>query len=146
MSLGGGITEKEETNIVNTKISECIEGSDKATLFQILFIEGGDRGICGGSVDGGAILYMSLVHKCNTVSHTRSRGTGAYISRGNKGVCAVMAPSSPHLPSSAFFHPVLSGSTSSNVKRFEGLLLLSYTMGRWEKIFQVLEAEAQYYQ
>ena len=37
MSLGGGITNKEETNIVNTKISECTEGSDKATLFQILY-------------------------------------------------------------------------------------------------------------
>ena len=146
MSLGGGITKKEETNIVNTKISECTEGSDKATLFQILFLEGGEREICGGSVDGGEIFCMFLVYKCNTVSHNRSRGKGAYISRGNKGACTVMAPSSPHLPSSAFFHPVLSGSTSSNVKRFESLLLLSYTMGIWEKIFQVLEAEAQYYQ
>ena len=130
MSLGGGITNKEETNIVNTKISEYIEGSDKATMFQIKFLEGGEREIRGGSVDGGAILCMSLVYKCNTVSHTRSRGTGAYIPRGNKVVCVVMAPSSPHLPSSAFFHPVFSGSTLSNVKRFEGLLLFSYTLGR----------------
>ena len=36
MSLGGGITKKEETNIVNNKISECKEGSDKATMFQNL--------------------------------------------------------------------------------------------------------------
>ena len=41
--LGGGITNKEETNIVNTKISECTEGSEKATLFQILFLEGGEE-------------------------------------------------------------------------------------------------------
>ena len=93
MSLGGGITKKEETNIVKTKISECTEGSDKVTLFQIIFIEGGERGICGGSVDGGLILCMSLVYKFNIVSHTRSRGTGAYIPRGNKGACVVMAPS-----------------------------------------------------
>ena len=50
MSLGGGIKNKEKTNIVNTKISECTEGSDKANLFLILFLEGGKRGICGGSV------------------------------------------------------------------------------------------------
>ena len=41
ISLEGGIMDKKETNIVNTKISECTEGSYKATLFQILFIEGG---------------------------------------------------------------------------------------------------------
>ena len=29
------------------------------------------------------------------------------------------------------------------LKSFEGLPLLSYTLGQWEKIFQVLEAEAQ---
>ena len=63
MSLGVRITKKEETNIVNTKISELTEGSDKSTLFQILFLKGGERGICGGSVDGGEILYMSLVYK-----------------------------------------------------------------------------------
>ena len=146
ISLGRGIKNKEETNIVNTKISEYTEGSNKATLFQILFLEGGERGICGGSVDGGAILCMSLVEECNIVSNYRSRGTGDYIPRGNKRVCVVMAPSSPHLPSSAFFHPVLIGSTLSNVKRFEGLLLLSYTLGRWGEIFQVLEEEAQNYQ
>ena len=36
MSLGGGTTKKEETNIVNNKISDCKEGSDKATMFQSL--------------------------------------------------------------------------------------------------------------
>ena len=81
-------------------------------------------------MDGGAIFCLSLVYKCNTLSHTRSRGTEAYIPRLNQGVCVAMDPSSPHLPSSTFFHPVLSGYTSSNVKRFEGLLLLSYTLGR----------------
>ena len=50
---------------------------------------------------------------------------------------------SPHRPSSDFFQPVVSVSTASNVKRFEGLLLLSYTLGRRGKIYQVLEAEAQ---
>ena len=97
-------------------------------------------------MDGGAIFFISLVYKCNIVSHTRSRGTGAYIPRVNKGACAMMATSPLHLPFSAFFLPVLSGSTSSNVKLFQGLLLLSYTLGRWPKIFQVLEAEAQNYQ
>ena len=58
---GGGVTNKEETDIVNTKISECTEGSDKATLFQIIFLEGRGRGICGGSVDGVAIFCMLLV-------------------------------------------------------------------------------------
>ena len=43
ISLGGGIKNKEETNIVNTKISECTEGEDKATLFQIIFLEGGEE-------------------------------------------------------------------------------------------------------
>ena len=43
ISLGGGITKKEYTNIVNTKISELTEVSYKATLFQILFIEGGEE-------------------------------------------------------------------------------------------------------
>ena len=38
---------------------------------------------------------------------------------------------------------VLSGSKASNVKSFEVIPLLSYTLGRWEKIFQVPEAEAQ---
>ena len=112
----------------------------------MIFLEGGGRGICGGSVDGGAILCMLLVYKCNTVSHTRSRGTGAYIQRVNKGEYVVMDPSSPHLPSSILFQPVLSVSTSSNVKLFDVLLLLPYTLGRREKIFQVLEAEAQNYQ
>ena len=55
----------------------------------------------------------------------------------------MMAPSSPHLLSSTLFQTVLSGSTASNVKSFEVIPLLSYTLGRWEKIFQVLEAEAQ---
>ena len=63
ISLGGGITKKEDTNIVNTKISECIEGSYKATLFQIIFLEGGEIVICVGSVDGGLIFCMSLVYK-----------------------------------------------------------------------------------
>ena len=55
----------------------------------------------------------------------------------------VMDASSPHLPSYAFFQPVLSGATAPNVKSFECVLLLSYTLGRCEKIFQVLEAESR---
>ena len=50
---------------------------------------------------------------------------------------------SPRRPSSAFFQPVLSGSTSSNVKSFEDILLLSYTLVIWGEMFQVLGAEAQ---
>ena len=44
---------------------------------------------------------------------------------------------------SAFFQPVFSGVTASNVKSFEGIQLFSYTLGRCEKIFQVLEAESR---
>ena len=51
--------------------------------------------------------------------------------------------SSPCRPSFALFHPVLIGDTASNVKSFEGIPLSSYTMGKWEQIFQCLEAEAQ---
>ena len=97
-------------------------------------------------MDGGEIFCMLLVYKCNTVSHTRSRGTGAYITIVNKGACVVMDPSSPHLPSSVLFQPVLSVSISSNVKLFDGLLFLPYTLGGWKGIFEVLEAEAQNYQ
>ena len=55
----------------------------------------------------------------------------------------MMALPSPHLPSSAFFQPVLSGDKNSNVESFDCILLFSYTLGQWEKIFQLLEAEAQ---
>ena len=54
-----------------------------------------------------------------------------------------MAPSSPHLLSSDFFQRVLSGAIASNVESFVSLLMSSYTVGIWEKIFQVLEAEVQ---
>ena len=74
MSLGGRITENEETNIVNIKISEHKEGEGTVPMFQILFIEGGGRRICGGAVDCGERFCMSLVLECNTESHTRSRG------------------------------------------------------------------------
>ena len=47
------------------------------------------------------------------------------------------------LLSSPLFHPVLSEAIESNVKSFKGIQLLSYTMGRCEKLFQFLEAEAQ---
>ena len=47
------------------------------------------------------------------------------------------------LPSSVLFQAVLSGATASNIKSFEGLPRSSYTMGQWEKICEVLEAEAQ---
>ena len=74
MSLGGGITDNEETNIVNTKISERTDSEDTVTLFQIIFIEGGGRRICGGSVECGAIFCMLLIDECNTESPPRSRG------------------------------------------------------------------------
>ena len=37
--------DKEDTNTVNTPISERTEGEDKVPLFQIIFIELGRRGI-----------------------------------------------------------------------------------------------------
>ena len=53
MSLGGGITEKEYTDIVNTAISESVEGAYQGPLFQIIYIEGGGIRICEGAVLGG---------------------------------------------------------------------------------------------
>ena len=144
--LGGVIKKKEETNIVNTKISERTEGADKVPLFRNLFIVGGGKIICGGSVEGGARFCMLLVYKQNTVLHTRSRGPGDYLPRGNKQACVVMDPSSPRSPSSALFKLVLSENKMSNVKCVERLLLLPYTLGLWEEIFQILETEAHYYQ
>ena len=44
---------------------------------------------------------------------------------------------------SNFFQLVLSGATESNVKSFKVIPLSSYIMGKCEKIFQVIEAEAQ---
>ena len=42
--------DKVDTNIVNTPISDSTEGEDTVPLFQIIFIEAGGVGICGGSV------------------------------------------------------------------------------------------------
>ena len=94
-------------------------------------------------MEGEAILCTSLVREYNIVSHTRSRGSGEDIPGVKEGTCVVIDPSSPHSPSSDFFQPVLSGATASNVKSFEVILMLSYTLGVWEKIFQFLEAEDQ---
>ena len=44
---------------------------------------------------------------------------------------------------SAFFQPLLIGATVSNVKSFEGIPMLLYTMGKREKTFQVVESESQ---
>ena len=135
--------DEEDTNIVNTPISERTEGTYKVPLFQIIFIEVGGVVICRGSVEGGLRLYMLLVDECNTDSNTQARGSGKDITGGKERDCVVMDPSSPHLMPSPYFHPVLSGATASNVKIFEGIPLLSYTLGACEKIFQVLEEEAQ---
>ena len=58
MSLREGMMEKEDTNIFNTTISERAEGEDTLPLFQIIFLEGRERGICGGAVDFGARFCM----------------------------------------------------------------------------------------
>ena len=143
MSLGVGITNNEYINIINTKISDRTEGEDTGTLFQIIFLQGWGRGMCGGAVEGEEILCTSLVREYNIVSHTRSRGSVEDIPGVKEGTCVVIDPSSPRSPSYDFFQPVLSGATASNVKSFEGLLLLAYTLGGWGEIFQVLEVEAQ---
>ena len=70
MSLGRGNMDKEDTNIVNTPISDSTEGEDKVPLFEIIFIEVGGRRICGGSVEGEVRLCMPLVDEYNTASHT----------------------------------------------------------------------------
>ena len=46
------------------------------------------------------------------------------------------------LPLSAFFQPVLSENTAEKVQCFQGLPMSAYSLVRWGKIFQVLEAEA----
>ena len=88
-------------------------------------------------MEGVAILCMLLVDECNTVSHIPEIGS-INIFPEEKIECVVMDP-----PSFDFFQPVLSGGTSSNIKIFKGIPLLSYTMGRCEKIFQFLEAVDQ---
>ena len=95
MSLWGGIAEKEETNIVNNPISERAEGADTGPLFQIRFLEGGCRGICGGALAGGVRFRMLSVDECNTASHTRARGSGEYLPVGKEGKWLVMDNSSP---------------------------------------------------
>ena len=77
--------DKEDTNIVNTKIIERTEGEETVPLIQNIFIEVGGRGICGGSVDGRERLCMSLVDECNRASHTRSRGSGNILQKERKG-------------------------------------------------------------
>ena len=89
--------DKEDTNIVNTPISERTEGEDKFPPFQIIFIEVGGRVICRGSVEGGVTLYMLLVDECTTASHTRVIGSGKDITGGKERECVVMDPSSPLL-------------------------------------------------
>ena len=79
MSLGGGIIDKEETNIVNTQISERTEGEVTVPLFKIIFFEVWGRGICGGSVKVGARFCMFSLEEWHTSSHTRSRGSGKYL-------------------------------------------------------------------
>ena len=54
-----------------------------------------------------------------------------------------MALSAPHIPSSEFSQSVLSGATYSKVNGFEVIMMSTYTLGRWGKIFQFLEAETQ---
>ena len=75
--------------------------------------------------------------------HTRSRGSVKELPVGKGWACVVMDQSATNLPSYELFHTVLIGATASNVKSFEGILLSSNTLGKWERIFQVLEAEAQ---
>ena len=72
--------------IVKNSISECAEGEDKVNLFQIIVVEVGGRGICGGSVEGVARFYMSLVGECNTVSHTPEIGSIKYLPRAENGI------------------------------------------------------------
>ena len=55
-------------NIVKTHISERTECEDTVPLFQIIFLEGGGRGIFRGSVEGVAILLISFQEELNTVS------------------------------------------------------------------------------
>ena len=92
---------------------------------------------------GGAIVCMSLVEKSNTDPHTQARGSGGEFPGEKEGAWVVMASSAPCLSSSAFFHTVSSGYKTSKVKGFKCLHMSTYTLGRWEKIFQFLESEAQ---
>ena len=62
---------------------------------------------------------------------------------GKGGAWVLPSSSAPQLPLSAFYQPVLSGATTSNIKNSEVLTLSSYTLDIREKIFQVLEEESQ---
>ena len=58
-------------NIVKTCISERKEGEETVRLFKIIFLKLRGRGICRGSVEGGAILLISFQEELNTVSPPR---------------------------------------------------------------------------
>ena len=108
--------DKEETNMINTIISERAEGEETGPLFQIRFLEGGGRGICGGAVAGGEILCMSLVGELNTASHTRVRRSGEDHPGVKEGAGVVMSLFTPCHPYYTLFQIVLGGSTASNAK------------------------------
>ena len=110
----------------------------------MIFLEGGIRGIYGGTRAGGARFCMSSVDECNTSSHTRKIGSREDLIGGTEEAWEELDPSAPRMKSSAVFQPVLSGATASNVKSFEGLLMSSYNLGQRGKIFQFLKVEAQH--
>ena len=92
---------------------------------------------------GGSRLCMFSVDKFNTASHTWARTYIRDLPRENEGAYVVMDTLAPHITYSDSFWKVLSGATASNVEISEGLPLLSYNLGRWEKIFKVLKSQAQ---
>ena len=63
---------KEDTrNIINTPNRELEYGMDKGPLFHIRFLEGDERGVCGGAVASDVRFFLSSVDECITASHIR---------------------------------------------------------------------------
>ena len=138
MSLVGGTRGQQGLIINNYPNRELTDSGDTDYLLESCLLEEGGSGICGSAVAGRARFFLSSMDECNTASHNRSRRLRYDLSGGKWGAWLVLASSTPRLTSSDFYQPVLSGSTSSKNKNFEGLPLYSYKLEIWGKIFQVL--------
>ena len=85
---------------------------------------------------------MSLHHKFSTASHARPREEVEDTPRGKEGSWVIMAVTAPRITLSALFQTILNAKKNLMVQGFKGLPQSSYSLVRWVKIFQVLEAEA----
>ena len=61
---------------------------------------------------------MSSMDEFNTASHNQSIVFQDELPGGKGGTWVVLAPSTPRLPASEFYHPALIGANASKVKNF----------------------------